>query len=177
MQRYFVIHPSGQRYGPADVPTLAQWVTEGRIVATSLLCEELSGRQLQAFQVPGLNFSQGHPGPGVQNQPPYGQVQMPYTPPGSQNPGPYNPGPYNPSGPQGMAQPTIPYSVTGNPYGPQGNPYGSPSPHMPYMMPPADGTTELNNANILAAVALGLALFACCIPFGEFISLLPASPA
>lgn len=52
--RFFVVSPDGQRYGPADLGTLGQWVREGRILPTHLLEEEGTGRRVQADQMPGL---------------------------------------------------------------------------------------------------------------------------
>lgn len=83
--RYFVVTPDGQRYGPADIPTLQQWVQEGRIVPSAMLEEEISGNRVQASAVPGLNFGGGAPtaqptanpysggGPTTQQQNPYSQ--------------------------------------------------------------------------------------------------------
>ncbi len=53
--RYFVISPDGQKYGPADVPTLNQWIIEARLNSTSML-EDEAGSRLVASAVSGLNF-------------------------------------------------------------------------------------------------------------------------
>lgn len=54
--RYFVIAHDGQKYGPADIPTLNQWIVEGRLLPTQMLQDEASGGQIVASAVPGLNF-------------------------------------------------------------------------------------------------------------------------
>ena len=58
--QYFVIAPTGQKFGPADVFTLAAWVKEGRILPNTMLEESHTGRQVMANQVAGLGF----PAPG-----------------------------------------------------------------------------------------------------------------
>lgn len=45
---YFVIGTDGRRYGPADVDTLVQWAREGRIIASTMLIERGTDRQLRA---------------------------------------------------------------------------------------------------------------------------------
>jgi hypothetical protein len=72
--QYYVILPDGQRYGPASVAQLNQWILEGRVVASNHVEEVLSKRQYPVTQVPGIQF------PGSQN--PY-QPQGVYAPPGS----------------------------------------------------------------------------------------------
>jgi hypothetical protein len=54
--RYFVIGDDGQKYGPADVPTLNQWITDGRLLATTIVENEATGERMSAQAVPGLNF-------------------------------------------------------------------------------------------------------------------------
>lgn len=54
--RYYVIGDDGQRYGPADVPTLGAWAREGRLVAGSRLIEEGTERSVFASEIPGLTF-------------------------------------------------------------------------------------------------------------------------
>ena len=82
--RYYVLSDDGQKYGPADVPTLNQWIAENRLLPTQMLEEEGSGARLAARAVPGLNFpvvsEPGSPaGPaGVPGQPHQGY----YRPPG-----------------------------------------------------------------------------------------------
>jgi hypothetical protein len=94
--RYFVIADDGNRYGPADIPTLNEWIQQGRLLPTTLLEEEGSGARISANSVMGLNFGGAAPvGPpsGVQPGPS----------------GPFSPGPAAApyAGPYGQ-------SVTGN---------------------------------------------------------------
>lgn len=67
---YFVITPTGQRFGPADFQTLILWVQQGRIDPNTMLQEVSTGRQMMANQIPGLglpastDYYQGvHPSP------------------------------------------------------------------------------------------------------------------
>jgi hypothetical protein len=60
--RYFVIGDDGQRYGPADVPTLNQWIQEGRVRQTTLLQPEAGGATVAASIIPDLSFA---PQPGA----------------------------------------------------------------------------------------------------------------
>jgi len=84
--RYFVIGDDGQKYGPADVATLNSWITEGRLLATTLLENELTGERISAQATPGLVFAAvgvptpaGYAGPGGPRQPeqPGGYVAYP----------------------------------------------------------------------------------------------------
>ena len=53
---YFVIAPDGQKFGPANVPTLNQWIQEGRIAPQTLLQDAGTGAQIVARALPALNF-------------------------------------------------------------------------------------------------------------------------
>jgi hypothetical protein len=59
--RYFVIGPTGDKYGPADVPLLNQWIAEGRLFPASIVVSEANGTQTPASTVPGLQFAPGVP--------------------------------------------------------------------------------------------------------------------
>lgn len=90
--RYFVYAPDGQRYGPADVPTIQQWVSEGRLLPTSLMESEISGERCAASTVPGLIFpGQAQP---VQDVPqsPWGTPSSPYQNPTAPQSNYYRPG-------------------------------------------------------------------------------------
>lgn len=85
--QYFVIHPNGQKYGPADIATLNQWIVENRLSPTTEVEDAATMQRLQASSVPGLNF-------GAVSSP-YQQatgVQNPYATPG--NPAVGSPNPY-----------------------------------------------------------------------------------
>lgn len=53
---YFVIAPDGQKYGPADIEVLNQWIREGRLYPATLLEPTEGGPQVPASSVSGLNF-------------------------------------------------------------------------------------------------------------------------
>lgn len=73
----------GNRYGPADVATLNQWIVDNRLLPHQMLEEEASGARLAAQAVPGLNFPQAQPspeasaGPGAPGQPYSGYYRGP----------------------------------------------------------------------------------------------------
>jgi hypothetical protein len=64
--RYYVLWPDGQRFGPADLPTLQRWAVENRIGPGTLLEEVGSGRHLRATDVPALRAIIPLSGPGPQ---------------------------------------------------------------------------------------------------------------
>ncbi|MDR3691772.1 MAG: hypothetical protein P4L46_20500 [Fimbriimonas sp.] len=70
---YYVLGDQGQKYGPADVDTLNLWVTEGRIVPHSMLEDEVSGGQIVASSIRGLQFPMIAP-PSASPAPPYAQT-------------------------------------------------------------------------------------------------------
>lgn len=97
--RYFVIHPSGQKYGPADLTTLNTWIQEGRVTVNTELEDEATGARLSAASLPGLVFGGGpvivqpqpqpQPGPTFQTGPTPSATQGPTTPTyGAPQPGP-----------------------------------------------------------------------------------------
>jgi|GEM_PF-599512 len=121
--RYFVIHSSGQKYGPADLATLNQWVGEGRIMPGTELEDEATGSRLSAASVPGLNL--GGPAPSTSGAPaaPAAPVAGPGFQTGPANPSsPYGaptsgPNPGMPSGPNPYSQaPQYGQAPTQNPY-------------------------------------------------------------
>jgi hypothetical protein len=92
---YSVLDAQGNRYGPVDLPTLNQWVRDGRIVPATQILVESTQRVVPATMIPGLNLNlaPGHGGP-LMPQPPYAGPQRPAMPPG---PAPYAGGPlFNP---------------------------------------------------------------------------------
>jgi hypothetical protein len=69
---YLVFFPDGQSFGPADIPTLAQWAREGRLLPQTVL-ENMSTRErVTAGTVAGI--FQAQPGMGPQMG---GQFQQP----------------------------------------------------------------------------------------------------
>ena len=91
--------PDGQKFGPADVPTLQQWANEGRLLSTSLLEEEISGNRIQASAVPGLHIG----GTGAQANPYAAPTATgnPYADPSQQGQAQGNPYAQNPYQQQG----------------------------------------------------------------------------
>jgi hypothetical protein len=77
---YYVLGDQGQKYGPADIATLNLWVGEGRVVPQTMLEDEVSGGQIAAASVPGLQFQVVSPPPSnPYSQPPMAQpVSQPY---------------------------------------------------------------------------------------------------
>lgn len=74
MNTYFVVDTAtGAKYGPADIATLNQWITERRVEPTTMLQDAATGTQLPAAQVPGLNFPQAAPSQPVIQQPTFQQ--------------------------------------------------------------------------------------------------------
>lgn len=61
--KYYVIWTDGQKFGPADVDTLNQWIQEGRVTPTTELESVATMARLSAASVPGLVFDQ--PAPAV----------------------------------------------------------------------------------------------------------------
>jgi hypothetical protein len=49
--RYYVIGQDGNKYGPADIATLRQWIAEGRVNPDTWLEEEGSGQRVQSKSV------------------------------------------------------------------------------------------------------------------------------
>jgi hypothetical protein len=57
---YFVIGPDGTKYGPADIPTLNQWIGQGRVKPATVL-EDAGGLRMAASAIDGLRFPSGPP--------------------------------------------------------------------------------------------------------------------
>jgi len=53
---YYVLGADGNKYGPADVPTLNKWAQEGRVLPTTLLEDFQTGQKVQASAVMGMQF-------------------------------------------------------------------------------------------------------------------------
>ena len=75
MKKYFVVDTaSGQKYGPADVPTLNAWIAEGRMNAQSTLEDADTGERIVAHMVQGLSVGPAAPSTGA-----YGEMPVSYT--------------------------------------------------------------------------------------------------
>lgn len=102
--RYYVVWPNGQRFGPADLPTLTQWAQERRIDANTTLIEEQSLRTFRAGDL--------IPMPGPSPQSPYGSSSPaagPHAPYGSPGTPGYDPlrQTYHPIPPQTFQDPPL----------------------------------------------------------------------
>lgn len=79
--QYYVIGPDGNKYGPADVPTLKTWVAENRLMPESMLEDFNTGQRMPASAVPGLIEGQptatAQPGPAMGAASPYSQAPSP----------------------------------------------------------------------------------------------------
>ena len=72
-----MIGQDGQRYGPVDLTTLNNWVTEQRVTDRTWLEEAETGRRLLSTEVPGLVLVQSAPEPpSAPFQSPYGEPQQ-----------------------------------------------------------------------------------------------------
>lgn len=87
--RYYVLDAQGNQYGPADVPTLNQWVRDGRILPATQILVETTGKVIPAQMVPGLNLDLA-PGLGLNPAgPSRSDPSVPLGFPGAQQSGPY----------------------------------------------------------------------------------------
>jgi hypothetical protein len=121
---FYVIAHDGNRYGPADVATLNQWIREGRLAPTSMLEDASTGDRRPASEIPGLYF-------GPTMSPPQEGPSQPYgNPYGGTSPGPQQ-----------------------NPYqSPYQNPYQSPY-QQPYRGAD-NGSSEVTAAWVLGAIGI-----------------------
>ncbi|MGI6295241.1 MAG: TM2 domain-containing protein [Armatimonadota bacterium] len=71
---YYVIAEDGSRYGPADIQQLSQWVTEGRVSASTVLEDETTGQKVAASSVLELAFT---PAAASSGMPPMQQAAPP----------------------------------------------------------------------------------------------------
>ena len=73
MSEYYVLSPTGERFGPARVDLLNLWAREGRVTAQSTVEQVETGERMPITSVPGFEAAQNV----WQNPMPYSQ---PYTP-------------------------------------------------------------------------------------------------
>ncbi|MBI1333821.1 MAG: hypothetical protein JST12_12860 [Armatimonadetes bacterium] len=55
--QYSVLGTDGNKYGPVDLPTLKQWVSEGRVYPTTQVTNHASNMTLTASQMPELGLA------------------------------------------------------------------------------------------------------------------------
>lgn len=84
MEQYYVIAHDGNRYGPADIPTLQQWIQQNRILPSTMLENAETGQQLPASAISDLQFATQPVTPTTTPSPSFevGQPQMPHQPAG-----------------------------------------------------------------------------------------------
>lgn len=150
---YFVVDPTGQKYGPASVDVLNGWIQEDRLAPNSLLEDAATGQRMPASQVPGLQFPNAAP-----QTPPMGQ--MPSNPPGPVGAPQQFPGPgQGPGAPQGQ------FSA---PPGFQGSPYQRPD----FGMNSAQAQKKVTTAWIMGSLGL-----ICCPLIFSVVGIVVASQA
>jgi TM2 domain-containing membrane protein YozV len=88
---YLVKGSDGNFYGPADLTTLNQWAAEGRVLADTVLVDQVTQQQVTARDMPGLSH---HfiGAPVASGQTSYNPYQSPPSPSGTNYPrGQYTP--------------------------------------------------------------------------------------
>lgn len=153
--KYYVVLADGRKFGPADINTLNQWITEGRLNRDTMLENEENGIRARANDVAGLKWGTGAPSVDLGgNDPVLKAGEAPLKTPSS------------------FSDPLQPQSyVAGRPEASQQNPYANPPQASPYQRTYDrhidDGSQKMvTNAWILIAVG-----FACCLfvtPFGIY---------
>lgn len=126
MVRYFVIAADGQKYGPADVATLNDWITQGRLLPTTQLQSEADNELVAASGVPALKF-QTRPVAAASAPPQVGPANIsppaPAPAPAPMSSNPYDtprpgltgqqPAPFSSNYPRGMSSQPKPASMSG----------------------------------------------------------------
>jgi len=113
--QYFVIWHDGQKFGPADLAQLNDWVNENRIKADTMLESVVDGSRIRADELPGLNLPQT----AAPSNPVDPLDAAPYTP-GDPAPQPADPQPQQPAQPtksSGSVQYYV-LGIGGQKYGP-----------------------------------------------------------
>jgi hypothetical protein len=67
MERYSVIEADGSVYGPVDMQGLQGWVTEGRVLRTTIIADSSTGTRGRADTIPNLFPAQPDPLSSVNN--------------------------------------------------------------------------------------------------------------
>ena len=77
MSEYFVIGPSGEKFGPANLELLNQWAQENRVLNTSYLEDAATGERILATTLTGLNIpsNMSQPTMGYPRAEPYEKIQ------------------------------------------------------------------------------------------------------
>lgn len=56
MAEYFVIGPTGEKFGPANVEVLNQWAQQNRVLPSNYVEDAATGARMLATEVPGIVF-------------------------------------------------------------------------------------------------------------------------
>ena len=78
--QYSIVGTDGNQYGPVDLMTLKQWVSEGRVLPNSQITDNLSNRTIVASQMPELGLLSQPPIPPPYTQYPRHEVNSQTTP-------------------------------------------------------------------------------------------------
>ncbi len=144
--KYYVIWSDGQKFGPADVDTLNQWIQEGRVTPETELESVATMARLSASSVPGLIF--GQPAPAASD------LQVPTDQP-TMTMG-ADPAPSTFASPYGVQETPSQNQPANSPYqyppDPTGNPY-----------PRNDGNQTGQTEAIVSIVLSVLGLCCCCL--------------
>lgn len=156
MNQYYVIGKDGKKYGPAEVDTLTQWASEGRLSASSEVEEASTGRRMMARDIDG--------------------IILPETPDemeGGWSGGPTPPAASNPYASPRPSQPEVKQDAPSNPYSqqPPGNPYGQQTPqNNPFAQPPSNyprtptgAPSDLDKKVTTSWILIAIGFFCCFI--------------
>lgn len=144
---YYVLTQEGNKYGPADLPTLNAWAMEGRLLPGFQLEEVSTGRRFPAYELAGLHFpAVNQPQPQIpQNPPAYGGPQNPQQPPSFSN-APTHPSYYQRPGSPG------PQAQYGQYYPPQSN-------------------SGITSSWVWGSIGAVMMIIGCCCPFTYLIGI------
>lgn len=78
--QYYVVLPSGERYGPASVDRLNEWAHEGRLLPDTVVEEVRTGTRFRADTVPGVHIPDFGRGTPAQYAPKPQQRRVPVDP-------------------------------------------------------------------------------------------------
>ncbi len=74
MAEYFVIGPSGEKFGPANFGLLNEWATQNRVTPSTVVEEVATGARMPVTSVPGIMIQPPAPQAYANYQRPYEQV-------------------------------------------------------------------------------------------------------
>jgi hypothetical protein len=182
--KFYVLWSDGRKFGPADIPTLAQWAKEGRINRDTIVENADTGQQARARDIQGMQWPTSAPTTDLGGGDPVLKAgEQPLRTPSTGPVIPGQPQPYvagrpvdQPQGQQQSQQPTA------SPYDPlkpqqptaQQNPYANPpQPGSPYPRGQGgyahydDGSQKLITQSW---ILYALGFFCCCVctPFGLY---------